>query len=292
MKKIQTNSKTTFIMENFDKKFVRQYKRKIKGLYAYPRTVPIEKILRLLDGTGVKHPKLLKNRFRCIDIEYIKGETLMLEPNLSGLITLVSDYIFELSQVDCTSILKYAPWTSTKEYLGFLVDNMIKVVDSYDNNKKLESIGLTKELLLKFKEKNLDENRSLRLIHGEITPDNIICASDGYYLIDWELATYGDVAYELATHLIAVDYTKAAREELIDRISITSGEDKNRLTEDIKVYMNFEYTRRCFSIMNRVIEYMKKGKPFESILDDGFKYYQMIFEGITKDDVVNKLRRA
>ena len=71
MKKIQTNSPTTFIMENFDKKFIRKYKRRIGGLYAYPRTVPIDKVLKLLEGSGVKHPKLLKNRLRCVDIEYI-----------------------------------------------------------------------------------------------------------------------------------------------------------------------------------------------------------------------------
>ena len=290
MRKIQTNSPTTFIMENFDKRFVRQYKRKTKGLYAYPRTVPIEKILKLLEGSGVKHPKLLKNRFRCVDIEYIKGETLMVEPNLAGLITLVSNYIYELSLIDCESIKKYITWANPREYMDFLVDNMIKVVDSYNNNQLLESIGLTKDMLLAFKEKKIDDSRLLILIHGDIIPDNIICASDGYYLIDWELATYGDVAYEIASHLIDVEYTKGAKEDLIERVSISLNENKNSMLEDVDTYLEFENTRRCFSIMNRVIENIKKGKPFDSILEDGFKYYKIFYEKANKEELIEKLK--
>ena len=266
MRKIQTNSPTTFIMENFDKRFVRQYKRKTGGLYAYPRTVPIDKILKLLDGSGVKHPKLLKNRFRCVDIEYIKGDTLMVEPNLSGLITLVGNYIYEMSKVDCTPIMKYIKWNGVKQYRDFLVDNMIKTVDSYHNNEKLESIGLNKELLLRFKERTIDESRSLRLIHGDVSPENIICSSDGYYLIDWELATFGDIAYEIANHLIAVEYTPTSKADLIDRVSLSLGENKDGLTNDINSYIEFENTRRCFSIMNKVIENIKKGKTYDSVL--------------------------
>ncbi len=291
MKKIQTNSPTTFIMENFDKKFIRKYKRRIGGLYAYPRTVPIDKVLKLLEGSGVKHPKLLKNRLRCVDIEYIKGETLMVEPNLSGLITLVSNYIYEMAQIDCEPIMKYIKWTNVKEYFNFLIDNMIKTVDSYNNNEKLESIGLNKDLLLKFKSKPIDESRSLRLIHGDITPDNIICASDAYYLIDWELATYGDVAYDIASHLVAVEYTDAAKNDLIDRVSISLYENKEGLVKDIETYIEFENTRRCFSIMNRVIDLIKKGKPFDNILDDGLKYYNMFVENVSKEELVEKLKK-
>ena len=289
MRKIQTNSPTTFIMENFDKRFVRQYKRKTGGLYAYPRTVPIDKILKLLDGSGVKHPKLLKNRFRCVDIEYIKGDTLMVEPNLSGLITLVGNYIYEMSKVDCTPIMKYIKWNGVKQYRDFLVDNMIKTVDSYHNNEKLESIGLNKELLLRFKERTIDESRSLRLIHGDVSPDNIICSSDGYYLIDWELATFGDVAYEIANHLIAVEYTPASKADLIERVSLSLGENKDGLTNDINSYIEFENTRRCFSIMNKVIENIKKGKTYDSVLEDGYKYYSMIHPKVTKEELINIL---
>lgn len=289
MRKIQTNSPTTFIMENFDKRFVRQYKRKTGGLYAYPRTVPIDKILKLLDGSGVKHPKLLKNRFRCVDIEYIKGDTLMVEPNLSGLITLVGNYIYEMSKIDCTPIMKYIKWNGVKQYRDFLVDNMIKTVDSYHNNEKLESIGLNKELLLRFKERTIDESRSLRLIHGDVSPENIICSSDGYYLIDWELATFGDVAYEIANHLIAVEYTPASKADLIDRVSLSLGENKDGLTNDINSYIEFENTRRCFSIMNKVIENIKKGKTYDSVLEDGYKYYSMIYPKVTKEELINIL---
>ena len=292
MKKVQTNSPTTFIMESLDKKFVRQYKRKTKGLYAYPRTVPIDKVLKLLDGSDVKHPKLLKNRFRCVDIEYIKGETLMVEPNLTGLITLISNYIFGMSNIKCDPIMKYIKWTNTKEYYDFLVDNFIKSVDSYHNEIKVNSIGLTKDMLLKLKDKQIDETRKLRLIHGEIIPDNIICSADGYYLIDWELATYGDIAYELATHLIAVEYTPNSRNDLINRVALSLGEDSQSLALDIDTYMDFEYVRRCFSIMNKVIELMRKGKPFESVLDDGFKYYTMFFKDANKEEIINKLKTS
>ena len=292
MKKIQTNSPTTFIMENFDKKFVRQYKKKTGGLYAYPRTIPIDKIFKLLDGSNVKHPKLLKNRLRCVDLEYIKGEPYMVEPNLISLITIVCNNIYEMSQIDCTSIMKYIKWTSPKEYLEFLVDNIVKVSDSYGNNAKLESIGLTKDLLLKFKDHGVSDERCLRFIHGDITPDNIISASDGYYLIDWELATYGDVAYEIANHLMSVEYTASAKADLIERISISLNEDREVITNDVNTYIEFENIRRCFSIMNRVIENIKKGKTFDSVLDDGFKYYLKLYEKANKEELIEKLTKA
>ena len=68
MKKIATSSPYTFIMDDFNKgKFIRTYKK--SGLNGYKRYVPLKKILELLKKTNIKHPRLLKNRLFCLDIE-------------------------------------------------------------------------------------------------------------------------------------------------------------------------------------------------------------------------------
>ena len=40
----------------------------------------------------------------------------------------------------------------------------------------------------------------------------MIINNDNFYLIDWELATYGDLAYELATYFILMEYTNEEKE--------------------------------------------------------------------------------
>ena len=74
MKKTNTNSPYTFIMEDFNGKFIRTYKR--SGLNGYKRYIPLKKIFEVLEQSNVKHPKLLKNRFTCLDIEFIEGNNI------------------------------------------------------------------------------------------------------------------------------------------------------------------------------------------------------------------------
>ena len=74
MKKKKTSSPSTFIMDDINKKTVRKYKRKNKSYY--PVSVPEHVMLKFLDRTRVKHPKVIKKRFRYFEEEYIDGITI------------------------------------------------------------------------------------------------------------------------------------------------------------------------------------------------------------------------
>ena len=49
MKKIETKSFKTFILDNGGDKTVKILKAGFKGAHAYPRTVPINKMFKLID---------------------------------------------------------------------------------------------------------------------------------------------------------------------------------------------------------------------------------------------------
>lgn len=64
------------------------------------------------------------------------------------------------------------------------------------------------------------------------------------YLIDWELCTIGDLAYELATHFILMDYNVEEKYEFVNYISNKLMIDKDELYSDINTYIKFELIRR------------------------------------------------
>ena len=82
---------------------------------------------------------------------------------------------------------------------GFLndnIDNLIAVLNRLNNYETLDRIGLRKDVIIALKSIELDNTRHLALIHGDFSPENVIMRGNDYYIIDWEYATYGDIAYE------------------------------------------------------------------------------------------------
>ena len=74
MKKTKVEGTNVVLLKSIDKKLVRKYKN--KEISAYPKTIAEHKILKLLDNSNIKHPKLLKKRLRYIEIEHLEGKTL------------------------------------------------------------------------------------------------------------------------------------------------------------------------------------------------------------------------
>ena len=91
--------------------------------------------------------------------------------------------------------------------------------------------------------KELDDTRKLCFIHGDIHKENMII-NDGLYLIDWELATFGDLAYEIAMHFILMEYTEDEREVFINKLCRNLEINMKNLKSDIDVYVEFEKYRR------------------------------------------------
>ena len=125
MKQISTKSFKTFILVGKnDEKEVRYYKVGYKGAHAYPRTVPLEKIYKLIDKSTLMHPKMIRNRMKYIDTEYINGNVLKKEDNPEIIKSLVCSFLYNLALIDCSSLKKYRIWSNNSEYLEYQVNNM------------------------------------------------------------------------------------------------------------------------------------------------------------------------
>jgi hypothetical protein len=289
MKKIQTSSPFKWIMDHLNKgRFVRTYKR--SGLNGYKRYIPLKKVYDVLEKCNIKHPRVLRNRLTYIDIEFIEGSNLPENFKKTLMLNLFCSTLFELKTVDCTSIMKYIPYRDNDGYLKDIVDNLILVLDRLNNYEILGQLGLRKEVIVSLKSIGLDNSRPLSLIHGDFSPGNIIMRGNDYFVIDWELATYGDIAYEIATHMMFFEYENEQKAMMLERISQTLNLDINTLVRDIKVYTKFELLRRTFLKLNRAINLAKKGKPFDEILIDGYRYYEQINGPLSMEDMRNRLR--
>lgn len=235
MKKIKTSSYFVTIYKNKNNTFIRRIKR--KGLHAYPRTLTLKEINKYLKDTKIKYPKLLKNSFKYVDEEFIES-TKEVE-NLSNLEFKdnIIDIILELNKIDIKN--KKIIWNNNSEFLRFIINNFEEVLKT-KNPEKL-SIYLSE---LDSLYKDLDNDRKLCLIHGDIHRKNIIINNDTFYLIDWELATYGDLAYELATHFILMEYTNEEKEKFFNILNKKLNLNLDNLKKDIEVYTSFEMYRR------------------------------------------------
>ena len=288
MKKVSTNSPYTFIMEDFNGKFVRTYKR--SGLNGYKRYIPLKKVYELLDKSNVKHPRVIKNRLTCLDIEFIEGSAVPENFKKTLMLSLFCNTLFELRNTDCSSIMKYIPYRDNIGYLRDVVNNLIVVLNHLNNYEILEKIGLRKDMIIAISSMELDNSRPLSLIHGDFQPNNIIMRNNDYFIIDWEMATYGDIAYEIAMHLIYFEYDNEQKAILFERISQTLGISMDMLIRDVKIYIKFEYIRRTFLKFNRAVNLAKKGKPFDEILIDGYTYYEKICNALTLEQIRARFR--
>ena len=289
MKKIQTSSPFTWIMDDLSKgRFVRTYKR--GGINGYKRYIPLKKVYDVLERCNIKHPRVLRNRLTYIDIEFIEGSNLPENFKKSLMLNLFCTTLFELGTVNCSSIMKYIPYRDNNGYLNDIVNNLILVLDHLNNYDLLGQLGLRKENILSLKSMELDNTRPLALIHGDFSPGNIIMRVNDYYIIDWELATYGDIAYEIAMHLMFFEYDDEQKTIMFERISQTLNLDINTLVRDVKIYTKFELLRRTFLKLNRAINLAKKGRPFDDILIDGYRYYEQLNGPLSMEDMRNRLR--
>ena len=233
MKKIKTNSFFVTIYELKNKKIIKRKKR--NGLHAYPRTLTLKDINKILKQTSVNFPKLYLNGINNVYEEFIYSkvdiETL---PN-SKIMDNVIECITNLYQVNCN---KNILWDSNSEFLRFQINNLKNVLK--EKNLKDINVYLT-EIDRLYME--VDNNRKMCFIHGDIHRENMII-NDKFYLIDWELATYGDLAYELAMHFILMEYSDEEKEIFINKLCNNIPINIKTLKHDIEIYTNFEKYRK------------------------------------------------
>ena len=230
MKKKNTQSFFVTIYEFNGNKIVRRKKR--KGVHAYPRTLPLVCINKILKQSIVKFPKIFFNGINYVYEEFVTSEKDVNVVSNEILMDYVIEYITNLYKINCNT---KTTWKNNSEFLKFQIDNLKKVLK--EKNIQFDS----KEINKLYKE--LDDTRKLCFIHGDIHKENMII-NDGLYLIDWELATFGDLAYEIAMHFILMEYTEDEREVFINKLCRNLEINMKNLKSDIDVYVEFEKYRR------------------------------------------------
>ena len=230
MKRINTKSYFVTIYEVNNQKIVRRKKR--KGLHAYPRTMSLMNINKILKQTSLNFPKLYFNGINYVYEEFISSSKDIKDISNESLMDYVIEYITNLYKLDLnTKII----WKDNSEFLKFQIENLKKVL----NKKKIKfELNEINELY-----KELDNTRKLCFIHGDIHKENMII-NDKFYLIDWELATYGDLAYELAIHFILMGYSDGEKKTFIDKLAKKINIDIEKILDDIEVYTKFEKYRK------------------------------------------------
>lgn len=274
MKKTKIDNSNVVVLKNIDKTIIRKYK--VKGLNGYPRTVPQNKILKILEGSNVRHPKLIKNGFRYVDIENIEGRTLYDTTDINVVISTVCNFIFEMHKINCEPIKKYAKWLNNSSFLYFQVNNLLAFVRKTKNIEKFKKMGIDFAPILALKNIRLDDQRGLSLIHGNIRKNNIIEHNGEYTLIDWELATYGDIAYELAMHFVDEEYSQENMNVVIDRLALSLNLNQINLSKDINYYINFEYYRKSILGFNEAIKLKHKKENYDDVLAKTYHYYSKL----------------
>ena len=233
--KIKTSSYFVTIYKSENNTFIRRIKR--KGLHAYPRTLTLKEINKVLKNTNIKYPRLLKNCFKYVDEEYIESTKSIEMLSNSEIENNIIDIILELNEIEIKN--KKIIWNNNSEFLKYIIKNFKRVL-KLKNPKKLEIYLSELESFYKC----LDNDRKMCFIHGDIHKNNIIINDDNFYLIDWELATYGDLAYELSTYFILMEYTNEEKEMFLNRLNKKLNLNLDDLKKDIEVYTLFELYRR------------------------------------------------
>jgi len=96
------------------------------------------------------------------------------------------------------------------------------------------------------------------------------------YLLDWELATVGDLAYELATHFILMQYTDTEQNYFLNNLSKELNIEKQLLKKDVNVYMIYELLRRIYLKFNKIDKLIINNKKIDKEVNDLYEHYTQL----------------
>jgi hypothetical protein len=99
--------------------------------------------------------------------------------------------------------------------------------------------------------------RPFSLLHTDLHRDNIVVRPDGsLFVLDWELAMYGDPLHDLATHLVRMGYSDREQTEMtalwvdaMDRRGLSALRDG--IDEDLGIYLAYEHAQSAFTNVMR-----------------------------------------
>ena len=235
---MKTSSYFVNIVEKSDIKYI---KRRIRrGKKPYARTLSFRKIKKILSNSDILYPKFLKIHFNYVYEEYINSTNDVENISKGEINKYFLNTIYKLNKLDVSKYKRYVSWNNNTEFLKFQIDNFNNALKKRKEYEKLDDA----KNRLKTINLNIDNNRKLTFIHGDLHLNNLIVNNDNIYLIDWEMATIGDLAYELAIHFLLMNYSKQDELEFINKLLLKIKCDKYKLINDIEEYKKFELIRR------------------------------------------------
>ncbi|MEV0739972.1 aminoglycoside phosphotransferase family protein [Streptomyces sp. NPDC050549] len=117
--------------------------------------------------------------------------------------------------------------------------------------------------------------RPYGLLHGDLHRDNVVLTADGdprMIAVDWELATYGDPLYDLATHLIRMRYPELQQETVItawaEAMESTVPAATKGMDRDLPHYLAFERAQSVFPDVIRAARSLRQAPQRERTPDE------------------------
>ncbi|WP_427920598.1 aminoglycoside phosphotransferase family protein [Streptomyces sp. cg40] len=114
--------------------------------------------------------------------------------------------------------------------------------------------------------------RPCGLLHGDLHRDNIVLTTDSRVIaVDWELATYGDPLYDLATHLVRMRYPEKQHKDVIDSwaeaMESTAPAAVKGMEKDLPYYLAFERAQSVFPDVIRAARSLRQGSQRKRLWD-------------------------
>jgi aminoglycoside phosphotransferase (APT) family kinase protein len=164
----------------------------------------------------------------------------------------------------------------TNEFLRFLAERTDAQVHQAHRQKYgslFDDLNVPVDAMRRFLEgaRRLD-SRPFGLLHTDLHRDNVVVRRGGgpLFVLDWELATYGDPLHDLATHIVRMAYTPAQRERM-ERLWAEAVSEKKELVgatagmeTDLDVYIGFEYAQSVYPDLIRAAS-LRSDRPGHSV---------------------------
>ncbi len=265
------NDEILCVVEEHGKKYLRKTKSNDKKL------LPLNQIMKLINSSRVYAPKLLKNKIKYIDLEYIKGDKIK-DFDRKTLIDTLINYFVYMYNLDSTILTKYISWKTNSEYFHHLINKTLKMKRGFDHNTKIiiELLNLGKDETDKLKKLKIDDTRKLSLINPYINYENMLLKFNRIYIINWDYATYADLANELAMHFADMDYSEDEKKYILDMLSKRLNLEVYKLKNDIKAYQKHEKLDTVYQEINYIFKMIKEKKEVDEKLERFYSDYQEI----------------
>jgi hypothetical protein len=155
-----------------------------------------------------------------------------------------------------------ADWPENGDSLGFLrwlarfAEERVYLVNRPRFGSLFEAVGVPYDAMRRFLSSvPALTGRPFSLLHTDVHRANVVVArtQDGerLFVIDWELAMYGDPLHDLATHLVRMDYDKEEHSLMVrlwaDAMRRAGhAEATADLDHDLPHYLGFEYAQSVY----------------------------------------------